>query len=158
MQILISRSFALTLICLLFITPEVLRYVPLTLSMNLFATASVPWIRYNSRSLSHATANYLRTHTQTKFLRVLTTRLDNSENLAQQTKGSLDTRFYSAGQPMVTWPTVVQLHYTPAIHTVYCANCAIHINMHHSPTSLLRHKIGGPQAATGWYSPYRPDS
>jgi len=56
------------------------------------------------------------------------------KNLTRKTLHSLNTRFYRTGQPMVTWPTVVQLRHTPTIHTTGCTNCTEHRNLPHPPT------------------------
>jgi len=63
------------------------------------------------------------TRTQSVSPKLSGTRLDGSENLTRKTLGSLDTRFYRAGQPMVTWPAVVKQRYTPTPYTQYCINC-----------------------------------
>jgi len=65
-NVLLTSDNTLTLIRLLFTTPEPLRNVLLTPPMNLFAMASMPRIRSDSGSLPYAIAiaNYLRTHKQ----------------------------------------------------------------------------------------------
>jgi len=53
---------------------------------------------------------------------------------AKEGMGTLDTRFYKAGQPSVTWPAVITLHNVPTTNAKQCTNCTKHINLHHPPT------------------------
>jgi len=132
----ICLSILLTLIRLLFITGS---------SRELSRSRSGRYTKSRFTQLSTFFAFNVAINTQTHRLQQLSkTRPLSSTIFTRKTMHSPNTRFYRAGQPMVTQPAVVQLCYAPTTYTKYCTTCTKHRNSHHSPTAQLQAQVWRP--------------